>query len=103
MAYPSKLTNLSALLVGTEATYGVAATLAATSHGTQLALSDRHAAIFTAAHAYQGDLGPAPGNQGMLKRVAAVGRTASGTIPMRFRGAGTTYATTVLPNLHTML
>lgn len=103
MAYPSKLANLSALLVGTEATYGVAATLAATSHGTLLALSDRHQAIFTANYNHQGDLGPAPGNLGMLKRVAAVGRTASGTIPMRFRGAGTTYAATVLPSLHTML
>lgn len=103
MPFPAKLANLSALLAGLEATYAVAATLAATSHGQLLALSDRHQAIFTAEHAYQGDLGPAPGNLGMLKRVAAVGRTASGTIPMRFQGAGTTYTTAVLPNIHTML
>ena len=103
MPYPAKLTNLSALLVGTEATYGTAATLAATSHGTEMALSDRQSAVFTANHLYNGELGPAPGNLGMLKRVGAVGRTASGTIPMRFRGAGTTYTATVLPNLHTML
>lgn len=103
MGYPGKLTNLSALLAKLETTYGVGATLAATTDGHLLALSDRYPGIFSAEYVYDGATGPAPGNLGMLRRVGAVGRSATGTIPMRAKGAGTTYTSTVLPNIHTML
>jgi len=93
--------NLSALLLKAEATYGTAIAVTATADGHLLALSDRHPGILSLEYAYDGRLGPSPGNLGDLRRVPQVGRTISGDVPMRFRGAGTTYATTVLPNLHT--
>ncbi|MFN2327030.1 MAG: phage tail tube protein [Gemmatimonadales bacterium] len=103
MPAPAKLMNLSALLLKKEATYGTAIAVTATADGHLLALSDRHPAILTMEYLYDGRLGPSPGNLGDLRRIGPVGRTVSGDIPMRFRGAGTTYAATVLPSLHTML
>lgn len=103
MAYPAKLVNLSALLAKSEATYGTAVAVTSSADGQLLALSDRYPGLFTASYAYDGVVGVSPGNLGMLKRVPAVGRTAAGAIPMRAKGAGTTYAATALPNIHTML
>jgi hypothetical protein len=103
MSAPAKLMNLSALLLKAEVTYGTAVTLAAATDGHQLALSDRHPGLLTLGYLYDGRLGPSPGNLGDLRRVGPLGRTVSGEIPMRFRGAGTAYTSVVLPNLHTML
>lgn len=103
MAYPAKLINTKALLLKLESTYLAGATLAATADGHLLALSDRNQAIFTIDHAFDGAVGPAAGNLGMIKRVGKYGRTVQGTIPMRAKGAGTTYAATVLPNVHVPL
>jgi len=102
MPYPGKLINTKALLAKLEATYGTAVAVTATADGQLLALSDRNASVFSIDYAYAGDVGVAPGNLGMLKRVPAYGRTANGTVPMRAKGAGTTYAATVLPNIHVM-
>lgn len=101
MPAPAKLMNLSALLMKAEATYGTAVAVTATADGHLLALSDRHPGLLTMEYLYDGRLGPAPGNLGDLRRVGQVGRSISGELPMRFRGAGTTYAATVLPSLHT--
>lgn len=103
MPAPAKLMNLSALLMKAEATYGTAIAVTATADGHQLALSDRHPGLLTMEYLYDGRLGPSPGNLGDLRRVGQVGRAISGDLPMRFRGAGATYAATVLPNLHTPL
>jgi hypothetical protein len=103
MPYPAKTLNTVALLAKLEATYGTAIAVTATADGQLLALSDRTAALVTPAWSFDGEVGPAPGNLGMLKRTAAVGRTASISVPMRAKGAATTYAATVLPNIHTML
>ena len=105
MPYPAKLMNLSALLLKAEATYGTAIAVTATADGQLLALSDRFPGLLTLGYAWDGDIGPAPGHLGMLQRQGALGRTVSGTIPMRAKGSGvgTTYAATVLPNIHTML
>jgi hypothetical protein len=103
MGYPAKLLNTKALLAKLEATYGTAIAVTATADGQLLALGDRAANVVVPAWAYDGAVGPAPGNLGMLKRVAAVGRTATVTVAMRGKGAAATYAATVLPNLHTML
>jgi hypothetical protein len=103
MGYPAKLMNLTALLAKLESTYGTAVAVTSTADGHLLALSDRFPGLLSMNYAYDGSVGPAPGNLGMLKRVAAVGRTVSGQIPMRAKGAATTYAATVLPNIHTML
>lgn len=103
MPYPAKLMNLKALLTKLEATYGTAVSLTATTDGQLLALQDRFPGILQWNWNYNGEVGPAPGNLGMLKRQGAVGRTISGSVPMRARPAGTTYAATVLPNIHTML
>lgn len=102
MPYPGKLINTKALLAKLEATYGTAVAVTATADGQLLALSDRNTSVFTLDYAYGGDVGPSPGNLGMLKRVPAYGRTATGTVPMRAKPAGTTYAATVLPNIHVM-
>lgn len=101
MPAPAKLMNLSALLLKAEATYGTAVAVTSTADGHLLALSDRHAGILTLDYLYDGRLGPSPGNLGDLRRVPQAGRAITGDIPMRFRGAGTTYAATVLPSLHT--
>ena len=103
MPYPAKLLNTKALLAKLEATYGTAIAVTATADGQLLALTDRTQAVVTPSWSYDGAVGPAPGNLGMLKRVAAVGRTATISVPMRAKGAATTYAATVLPNIHTML
>lgn len=103
MGYPAKLLNTKALLAKLEATYGTAVSVTATADGQLLALGDRTQAIVVPQWAYDGAVGPAPGNLGMLKRVAAVGRSATITVPMRAKGAAATYAATVLPNIHTML
>ena len=103
MGYPAKLLNTKALLAKLEATYGTAIAVTSTADGQLLALGDRTQAIVTPNWVYDGAVGPAPGNLGMLKRVAAVGRSATITVPMRAKGAAATYAATVLPNIHTML
>lgn len=103
MPYPAKLINTKALLAKLESTYGTAVAVTATTDGQLLALTDRTQAIFSIDYAYDGAVGPAAGNLGMIKRVGKFGRTASGTVPMRAKGAGTTYASTVLPNVHTMI
>lgn len=103
MPYPAKLVNLSALLAKLEATYATAIAVTSTADGHLLALSDRYNWPFTPDYLYDGVVGPAPGNLSMLKRVPVIGRTVSGDIPMRAKGAAATYAATVLPNIHTML
>lgn len=103
MGYPAKLMNLSALLAKVESTYGTAVAVTATADGQLLALSDRFPGSLQLAYVFDGEVGAAPGNLGMLKRVGALGRTITGQIPMRAKGAETTYAATVLPNIHTML
>lgn len=103
MPYPAKLMNLTALLAKTEATYGTAVAVTATADGQLLALSDRYNGVLSLNYQTDGDVGPSVGNLGPIKRVANVGRTISGQIPMRAKGGGTTYAATVTPNIHTML
>lgn len=103
MPAPAKLMNLSALLLKAEATYGTAVAVTSTADGHQLALSDRHPGLLSLDYLYDGRLGPSPGNLGDLRRVGAVGRAISGDLPMRFRGAGTTYTATVVPNIHVPL
>ena len=103
MGFPAKLMNTTALLAKLEATYGTAIAATSTADGHLLALSDRFPGLMSLSYAYNGEVGPSPGNHGMLKRVGAVGRTISGQIPMRAKGAAATYAATVLPNIHTML
>lgn len=102
MSYPAKLMNTCALLSKLESTYGTAVTPAATADGQLMALSDRHQSIFTPEYNYDGAQGPAPGNLGMLKRIAAVGRTATGNVPMRAKGYGAAHTSTELPNIHVM-
>jgi hypothetical protein len=103
MGYPAKLMNLSALLAKVETTYGTAVAVTATADGHLLALSDRYPGLLTMGYVFDGQVGPAPGNLGMLKRLGTLGRTVTGQIPMRAKGAAATYASTVLPNIHTML
>lgn len=102
MSYPAKLMNLSALLAKLEATYGTAIAVTATTDGQLLALSDRFPGLLQMAYAFDGKLGPAPGNLAALRQAPALGRTVSGDIPMRFKGASATYSSTVFPSLHTM-
>jgi hypothetical protein len=103
MGYPAKTMNLSALLAKVEATYGTAVAVTATQDGQLLALSDRFPGLLSFGYVFDGSVGPAPGNMAMLKRLGVLGRTVSGQIPMRAKGAAATYAATVLPNIHTML
>lgn len=103
MGYPTKLMNLTALLAKAEATYGTAVAVTATADGHLLALSDRYNGVLTLGYLFDGDIGPSVGNLGPIKRVGSFGRYISGQIPMRAKGAGTTYAATVTPNIHTML
>ncbi len=103
MPYPAKLMNLTALLAKLEATYGTAVAVTATADGHLLALSDRFPGLLQAEYVYDGAIGPAPGNLGMIKRQGVLGRSVRGQIPMRAKGGATTYTTAVLPNIHTML
>jgi hypothetical protein len=87
MPFPAKTLHTVALLAKLEATYGTAVAVTSTADGQLLAISDRTAAIVTPSWSYDGAVGPAPGNLGMLKRVGAVGRSATVSIPMRAKGA----------------
>lgn len=98
-----KSISLKALLAKLESTYGTAVALTETQDGQLLALSDRNQAIFNIGYLYDGSVGPAPGNLGMLPRTRKYGRAVTGTVPMRPKGFGTTYTATELPNVHTML
>lgn len=102
-SYPAKLMNLSALLAKLESTYGTAVAVTATADGQFLALSDRFPGLFTMNYVYDGEVGPSPGNLGMLKRVGKLGQSMQGTVPMRAKGGAATYTTAVLPNIHSML
>lgn len=101
--YPAKLMNLQALLAKVEATYGVAVAVAATADGQLLAISDRYPGLASLRYSDNGDMGPSPGNLGGLRRVGSVGRSIVLPVTMRFKGGGTTYATTVTPNIDTFL
>lgn len=108
MSYPAKRMNLSALLAKLEATYSVAVSLSAATDGHLLALSERAPGLLTLNYEYDGNIGPSPGNLGLLRRVGVLGRTVSGELPMRAKGNGSTattaaYSATALPNIHTML
>lgn len=87
-----------------ETTYGTAVSLA-TTDGVMLSYADRNVgAIVNVNYAFDGQVGVSPGNLGNLPLAAPGGKSYSGDLPMRFKGAGAAYTASVVPSLaHLML
>lgn len=104
MSAPAKLLHVIGALFKNESTYGSAVALTTTADGLQLQYKDRNvAAPLTIDYAFDGDLGPSVSNLGKVQRVAPSGRSIKGDLPLRVRGGGAAYSSSVVPSLHSVL
>lgn len=103
MPFPAKTANVSGLLALIEGSYGVFGTPSAATDGILLALSDRYPGLVKKSWLYDGALGPAPGNTGMLPRNIKEGPAFEAEFPVRMKGYGAAYSAANKPNIHTLL
>ena len=95
----AKNINILGALAKIETTYGTAVALATTSDGLQLSYPDRNAgAPLTLNYAFDGAVGVNPGSLSNLPLVAPGGKSFTGQLPIRFKGAGAAYSASVTPS-----
>ena len=98
MPAAAKLINVLGALAKLETTYGTAVTLTTTADGLLLQYPDRNVgAPVSLNYSFDGQVGVYPGNLGSLPLSPPGGKSFSGDLPVRFKGSGTTYSTTVTP------
>lgn len=103
MAVPVKLSYVLGFLGKIESAYGTFSS-PATTNGIQLTYPDRNlGAPLTYSASYDGDLGPSHGSLGTVLRAKPSGFAASAQWPMRLKGAGAAYSSSVTPNAHIFL
>lgn len=94
----AKPINVLGALAKVESTYGSAVALTTTSDGLLLSYPDRNVgAIVTPAYAFNGEVGVNPGNLSNLPLALPGGKSFSGDLPIRFKGAGAAYSSSVTP------
>lgn len=104
MPAPSKLIHVIGLLAKPESVYGTPVALDEDEDGQLMAMDSRdYGAPLTIAYTDDGDLGPAVGELGRIRRVGPIGRSATIPIPMHFRGAGAAYSASAVPSVHSLL
>ena len=93
-----KLINVLGALAKIETTYGTAVTLATTSDGLLLSYPDRNVgAPITISYAFDGKVGVNPGNLSELPLSQPGGKSFTGDLPVRFKGAGVAYSASAKP------
>lgn len=104
MPAPAKVLHVLALVAKKEASYGAGATFSTTTDGVLLQYTDKNVgAPVTLEYAFDGAMGPSVSSLAQSERVSPSGRSMRGDFPMRFRGPGATYASTVVPSIHAHL
>jgi len=104
MPAATKLINVLGALAKIETTYGTAVALATTSDGLLLSYPDRNVgAPLTIAYAFDGKIGVNPGNLSDLPLATPGGKSFTGDLPVRFKGAGAAYSASVKPALADVL
>lgn len=100
----AKTINVLGCLAKIETTYGTAVALTTTSDGLLLSYADRNVgAPLSIEYAFDGDVGVNPGNLSRLPLSAPGGKSFSGALPVRFKGAGVAYSASVKPSLADVL
>lgn len=95
----AKTINVIGALAKLESTYGSAVTLT-TTDGFLLSFTDRSfGAPITLNYAFDGVVGVNPGSLGNAPLTQPGGKSFQGTLPVRFRGAGSAYSASVKPAL----
>lgn len=104
MPVAAKTINVLGATAKLETNYATAETLT-TTDGLLLTFPDRNVgSIVQVAYAFDGQVGINPGNLGNAALAQPGGKSFTGPLPMRFKGAGAAYNTTVTPALaHLML
>lgn len=101
MPYPTKRLAVLALVGKEEVTYGTPVALTPSTDGLELQYASRDVgAPVDLAYDYDGSLGPSVTVFGPNIRTAQSGRSAKGSLPFRFRGAGVAYSASALPSSH---
>ena len=102
--FPNKLLYVLALLGKEEATYNTPVSLSGATDGLQLQYKDKfQGAPVELAYAFDGTIGPSVSVLGPNIRVGQSGRSAKGSLPFRFRGAGVAYSSSIVPSFHRFL
>lgn len=100
----AKTINVLGATAKLETTYGTAVSLATTSDGFLLTYGDRNVgAPIALNYSYDGSVGINPGNLSNAAMAAPGGKSFSGDLPVRFKGAGAAYTTAVVPALAHLL
>lgn len=104
MPAPTKLVHVVGILAKPESVYATPVSLSNSADGQLMAMDSRdYGSPLTIAYAEDGDIGPAVGELGRIRRVKPSGRSATIPVPMHFRGGGAAYSASVLPSVHTLL
>lgn len=100
MAYVAKNVNTIGFVCKEEAAFGVAETLSTSVDPVQPWFTDQAGIPTTLSYLYDGEVGPAPGNDGRLRRAIPFGGAVSFDMPFFFKGGGAAYSASVFPNMH---
>lgn len=100
MPYIDNSVNTLGFVCKEEAAFGVAEALSTSVDPVQPWFTDRSGIPTALSYLYDGMVGPAPGNDGMLRRAVPFGAAVSFDMPFFFKGGGAAYSATVTPNLH---
>ncbi len=102
MPYVAFHGNILGHLCKEESTYGTAIAVSGATDGVQPYFTDRNGIPVTLNYLFDGTIGPAPGNDGMLRRAPPFGGAVQYDLPFYFKGAGAAYSASVFPLLHKM-
>ncbi len=104
MPAAAKLINVLGCLMKIQTAGGTAISLTTTSDGLLLSYADRNVgAPFSIDYAFDGHVGVNPGNLGNLPLSQPGGKSFTGALPVRFKGAGAAYSASVKPALADIL
>jgi hypothetical protein len=102
MAYASKRVNILGFLAKVESSYLGGGAPDPAVDGIWPQFSDRSGIPATLKYTYGGDMGPAPGSLGVVRRGIPFGATVSVDIPFYFRGPTVAYSASVASALRTL-
>jgi len=96
----AKHVNTLGFVCKEEAAFGVAETLSTSVDPVQPWFTDRSGIPTALTYLYDGAVGPAPGNDGFLRRAVPFGGALSFDMPFFFKGSGAAYSASVFANMH---
>lgn len=102
MTYVAFNGNIIGHLCKEETTYGSAIAVAGATDGVQPYFTDRSGIPVNMSYLWDGTIGPAPGNDGNLRRGVPFGGAVTYDLPFYFKGGGAAYSASVVPLIHKM-